>query len=193
MPNTTSVSSSGGTRLSPNQHHPNCWVAATSLARPHRSGEVWGGHPLPADGPSHDPALCFSGESGSGKTEATKLILSYLAAVSQKRSTAPQVGRVLPWGHPRVPMSPLSSPSSIPLFRPSLLTALLLSPCPNASTWTMADRGTEGTRGLGWVSGQRIVVAPWPWRTSCGGQAGGIAGDQCMHTDGIFVLFHSLI
>lgn len=47
---------------------------------------------LAGDSPSHAPTLCFSGESGSGKTEATKLILSYLAAVSQKRSTAPQVG-----------------------------------------------------------------------------------------------------
>lgn len=49
-------------------------------------------------------------------------------------------------------MPPSSSPTSMCSF-PSLLTALLLSPCPNASTWTTADRGTEGTHGLGWVRG----------------------------------------
>lgn len=61
-------------------------------------------------------------------------------------------------------MSPSSSPTS-QCSLPSLLTALLLSPCPNASTWTTADRGTEGTCELGYFRGTEnrdgiLAVAP---------------------------------
>ncbi|XP_078518827.1 unconventional myosin-XV [Lissotriton helveticus] len=39
----------------------------------------------------HNQCIIISGESGSGKTEATKLVLRYLAAINQKRNITQQV------------------------------------------------------------------------------------------------------
>lgn len=108
---------------------------------------------MTSGGLSHGPTLCFSGESGSGKTEATKLILSYLAAVSQKRTTAPQV-ECCPGDIPESPCSPSSSPTS--LFHPSsrLCCSLLVPMLPPGPWQIEVLRGHMGWAGSG---GQRIM------------------------------------
>ncbi|CAM5087940.1 unnamed protein product [Natator depressus] len=44
----------------------------------------------------HNQCIIISGESGSGKTEATKLVLRYLAAVNQKRNVMQQILEATP-------------------------------------------------------------------------------------------------
>ncbi|XP_034639514.1 unconventional myosin-XV [Trachemys scripta elegans] len=44
----------------------------------------------------HNQCIIISGESGSGKTEATKLVLRYLAAVNQKRNMMQQILEATP-------------------------------------------------------------------------------------------------
>ncbi|KAJ1096724.1 hypothetical protein NDU88_001856 [Pleurodeles waltl] len=44
----------------------------------------------------HNQCIIISGESGSGKTEATKLVLRYLAAINQKRNITQQILEATP-------------------------------------------------------------------------------------------------
>ncbi|NXC28641.1 MYO1A protein, partial [Campylorhamphus procurvoides] len=72
-----------------------------------------------------DQCILITGESGAGKTEASKLVMSYVAAVSSKGEEVNKVKEQLLQSNP---VLEAATPSGTPALTPA--------PSPRASTWT---------------------------------------------------------
>lgn len=112
------------------------------------------------------PLYLVSGESGSGKTEATKLILRYLASINQKRGIVQQV--------------------SPPVFLGSSAEHPLCSPKDEIS-WLHLEVGEAEPRVAPRVLLGLGALSPLPGST-CGGALLGLARVEAMWARGVTLL-----